>query len=117
MTNVVIGAPVSEELANRASVLIEKLREEPTSVDRKEIVGLIVDLTKASFEYHFVRPLDDLGAGFATKKSVQMSLVGLYKILGGTVQKVVGGIPEQNLSKFADFIEDAYLEYEVEDEA
>lgn len=115
MTNVVIGAPVSPELAERATGLIERLRETPDTVDRKEIVDLIVDLTKASFEYHFVRPLDELGAGFATKKSVQVSLAGLYKILGGTVQKVVGGIPDANMAKFADFIEDAYLEYEVDE--
>ncbi|TSD94602.1 hypothetical protein FOS14_20035 [Skermania sp. ID1734] len=109
---VYIAAEADPKLAERLWGLIERLREDPKSVPRKEVVDVIVDLTKASFDYHFVSPLDDLGVGFTTKTTIQVSLASMMKILRGVVQKVVGSMSEQGYGKLADYLERAYFELE-----
>lgn len=103
------GARLDPALADRTTAMITRLRERPDSVPRKELVGLVTDLTRASLEYHFVRPLDDLGIGFATKKSIQVSIASVIKIISRVLQQVIGGLPANQYAKVANYLEDAYL--------
>lgn len=109
MTQPVIGCPVSEQLAERALKLIERLRTDPASVPRDQVVDLVGDLTQASFQYHFVRPLESLGIGFATRKGIEMSLAGVTKVIRSTMHKVVKALDAGHYGQLADLLEDAYF--------
>lgn len=108
MSKTIIGCPVSADLAARTRTMIDNLREDASSVDKADVVDLIAELTKASFDYHFVRPLDDLGIGFASKKGIQVSLAGVTKVIRSTLQKIVKGLDTTQFAKMADLLEDAY---------
>lgn len=108
MTDVIIGCPVSETLSERTRDMIDRLRAEPEAVARSEVVDLVADLTQASFDYHFVRPLQDLGVGFATRKGVQVGLSSAVRVIRSSMQKVVNSLDDAHYAKLADFLEDAY---------
>lgn len=109
MADVIIGCPVPAALAERARGVIDRLRTDPRKVARDEVVDLVGDLTQASFDYHFVRPLEDLGVGFATRKGIQVGLAGAVRIIRSSMQKVVKALDEKNYAKLAGYLEQAYF--------
>lgn len=109
MANVIIGCPVPEALGQRTLETIERLRSDPASVPRETVVDLISELTKASFHYHFIRPLEDLGVGFATRKGIEVSLAGVNKVIRSTMLKVIKALGRENYGKLADLLQDAYF--------
>ncbi|GAB3673442.1 hypothetical protein [Salinisphaera aquimarina] len=109
MPNVVIGCPVEDALAQRTRDLIDRLRTEPDRVPRSEVVDLVGDLTAASFDYHFIRPLKDLGVGFTTRKGIDVGLKGAVRIIRSSMQKVIKAMDDASYAKLADYLEAAYF--------
>ena len=109
MSDVVIGCPISDSLEQRTRDVIERLREAPVSVPRGELVDLVGELSSASFDYHFLRPLKGLGVGFATRKSIHAAISGTVRIIRSSMQQVVKNMPDERYAKLADYIEDAYF--------
>lgn len=109
MSQVIVGCPVSETQAQRIKQMIEDLRNNPNDVARGDVVDLVVELTDTSFNYHFVRPLQDLGVGFATRKGIDVGLKGAVRVVRSSMQKVVKSMDDAHYAKLADFLEDAYF--------
>lgn len=109
MNQAIVGCPVSETLSTRARQMIDNLRTEPQSVGRGDVVDLVVELTDASFQYHFVRPLPDLGVGLTTRKGIDVGLKGAVRVVRTSMQKVVKSMDDEHYAKLADFIEEAYF--------
>lgn len=107
MSHVIIGCPVSSELAQRSRDVVERLRQSPEAVPRKELVDLICELTQASLEYHFVRPLSELGVGFATRKGIQVALNGTVRVIDKSMHQVLKSLDMEHYAKLADYLEEA----------
>lgn len=112
MNQAIVGCPVPEPLSARTQQMIDDLRAHPQDVARGDVVDLVVELTDASFQYHFVRPLQELGVGFTTRKGIDVGLKGAApheaSIRPG-MQKVVKSMDDAHYAKLADFIEEAYF--------
>jgi len=108
MSDVIIGAPVSDALAKRTDEMIKKLRNSPDDVPRGDVIDLVMELTDASFHYHFVRPLEDLGVGFATRKAIQVGLNGASRAIRTSMQRVVKSLDDKHYPKLAELLDDAY---------
>ena len=76
---------------------------------RDEIIQLIIDMTDASFKYHFVRPLKGLGVGFATRTSIDVGLLGAMRVIRSSLSRVVGHLSDDQAVKLADYLADAYF--------
>ncbi|MDN5939955.1 MAG: hypothetical protein L0H83_15015 [Salinisphaera sp.] len=107
MSQIIIGCPVSAELAQRTREIIDRLRRAPEAVARGEVADLVADLTQASFDYHFVRPLSELGVGFATRKGIQVALGGTVRVIHKSMHQVLKSLDAGNYAKLADYIEQA----------
>lgn len=107
MSHAIIGCPVSSQLAQRTRDLVSRLRQEPEAVPRGEVVDLICELTRTSLDYHFVRPLADLGVGFATRKGIQVALNGTVRVIDKSMHQVLKSMNSSNYAKLADYIEQA----------
>lgn len=108
MSDMVIGYPVSDSLEARTRDVIDRLRESPERMPRSEVVDLVGDISSASFDYHFIRPLEDLGVGFATHKSINAAISGTVRVIRSSMQQVVKNMPNEHYAKLAGYIEDAY---------
>ncbi|WP_423822424.1 hypothetical protein V5738_00455 [Salinisphaera sp. SPP-AMP-43] len=109
MAEAMIGCPLSADQAECVRTTIDALRNAPDRVDREHVVALIAELTETSFEYHFQRPLRDLGVGLATRKSIDVGLSGAMRVIRSSMQRVVGGLAPDRYPRLADFLEDAYF--------
>lgn len=107
MSDIIIGCPVPADLAQRSRDIIERLREAPDTVPRKEVVDVVCELTQASLEYHFVQPLPELGVGFATRKGIQTALNGTVRVIDKSMHQVLKSLDTDNYAKLADYIERA----------
>lgn len=81
MNQAIVGCPVPEPLSARTRQMIDDLRAHPQDVERGDVVDLVVELTDASFQYHFVRPLKDLGVGFTIRKGIDVGLKGAVRVV------------------------------------
>ena len=109
MAATVLGCPIDARLDTRIQRMITDLREAPSSVARDEIIQLIIDMTDASFKYHFVRPLKGLGVGFATRTSIDVGLLGAMRVIRTSLSRVVGHLSDDQAVKLADYLDDAYF--------
>lgn len=109
MNQAIVGCPVPEPLSTRTQQMIDDLRAHPQDVARGDVVDLVVELTDASFQYHFVRPLQALGVGFTTRKGIDVGLKGAVRVVRTSMQKVVKAMDDEHYAKLADFIEEAYF--------
>lgn len=109
MSQNIVGCPINADLSSRTEKMISDLRNAPGEVPRGDVIDLVVELTEASFQYHFVRPLKDLGVGFATRKGIDVGLMGAVRVIRSSMQKVIKAMDDSNYAKLADFLEQAYF--------
>lgn len=109
MSTTIIGCPIDAALQARVADMIKTLREAPDTVSRETLIALILELTDASFQYHFVRPLKPLGIGFATRKSIDVGLMGAMRVIRSSMQRVINAMEAERFARIADFLEDAYF--------
>lgn len=107
MNQDIIGCPVSSELARRTRDIVARLRQDPEMVPRRDVVALVCDLTQASLDYHFVRPLSELGVGFAMRKGIQVALNGTVRVIDKSMHQVLKSLDANHYAKLADYIEQA----------
>ena len=109
MSATVLGCPIGADLDARIVRMIDDLRRAPASVERQAIIELIIEMTDVSFKYHFVRPLKGLGIGFATRKSIDVGLLGAMRVIRSSLSRVVGHLDDEQAARLADYLADAYF--------
>lgn len=75
--------------SNRILAGIEQ-DEDPTR-HAGALSSLVVDLTEAGFDYHFLRPLRQANVGFVARRSVSFGVAGALRMMSPVVRTVLAG--------------------------
>lgn len=101
-----LTTPLPPDLAAEARATVDLLRTDAPTRDRAaRAVALIMAVSEESLRYHFREPLDALGVGLLTRKSLDVALDLALRGVRTSVRSIVGGFDDAQLRGVADDIE------------
>ncbi|QQR72528.1 MAG: hypothetical protein IPJ17_13550 [Holophagales bacterium] len=106
-------AELDPELATAARDLARRLRESPRPRELKsEAAELVVRLTIAGLESHFLRPVERLGLGFVALSTVRLGLKTSGQGVGVLVRRIFDGMDDEKLRGVADTLSATVVDLE-----
>ncbi len=104
--SLLLATPLPPALADEARAVVDDLRSDaPPKQRAARATALIVAISEESLRYHFREPLQTLGVGMITRKSLEVALDLALRGIGSSIRTVLGGFDDGQLSRVADMIE------------
>lgn len=102
--SLLLATPLPPALAAEAREVVDDLRS--GSPDAGRASALVVAVSEESLRYHFRGPIDALGVGLLTRKSLEVALDLALRGIRTSIHKVIGGLDEARLRQVADLLEE-----------
>lgn len=110
-----IAFPISASLREDVATIIDRFRTEgKTSDSVNRLTDIVIELTETGSEYLFVDSITYAGASTFQIKAVHLALHTARKAIGIVGRQILKAMPEAQLVKLMDFLEEILLEV-VED--
>lgn len=107
MRRLFLATPLTDDLAAEARGVIDTLRSDAPRPERAaRAFAFIYALGEESLRFHFREPLETLGVGLVTRKTVGVALDVALRGIKGAVKNVLGGMDDAQLRGVADTIEE-----------
>ncbi len=104
--SLLLATPLPLDLADEARAVVDDLRSDaPAKARAIRATAVILAISEESLRYHFREPLQTLGVGMLTRKSLEMALDLALRGIGGSMRTVLGGFDDGQLKRVADLIE------------
>ena len=101
-----LATPLPPALASEARAVVDDLRSDaPPKARATRATALILAVSEESLRYHFREPLQTLGVGMLTRKSLEVALDLALRGIGGSMRTVLGGFDDAQLRRVADLLE------------
>ena len=95
----------SEELREKTIELLDMLEQTDNPKQYRGALGdLVVELTNTGLDYFFVKPLELAKVGFVTRKSANLGMGGVKRLMGSTIRRIIGGMDKDQLLIICGFI-------------
>ncbi|HEX8385475.1 MAG TPA: hypothetical protein VF576_04785 [Rubricoccaceae bacterium] len=101
-----LATPLPPALAEDARAVVDALRSDAPRRDRAaRTIALILAVSEESLRFHFREPLDALGVGMLTRKTLDVALDLALRGIRGSIKTVVNGFDDAQLLQVADILE------------
>ena len=101
-----LATPLPADLGDEARATVDFLRSDAPRRDRAaRTVAAILAMSEESLRFHFREPLDALGVGMITRKSLDIALDLALRGIRSSIKTVVNGFDDAQLLRVADLIE------------
>ena len=107
MTRLLLTTPLPPDLGTEARAVVDLLRSDAPRRERADrATALILAASEESLRYHFRGPLEALGVGGLTRKSLDVALDLALRGIRSSIKSVVGGFDDGQLRQVADLLEE-----------
>lgn len=106
-----IAFPISASLREEVAIIIDRFRTQGKTRDTvNKLTDIVIELTETGSEYLFVDSIKYAGASNFQIKAVHLALNTARKAIGMVGRQILKAMPESQLVKLMDFLEEIVLE-------
>jgi hypothetical protein len=82
----------STALRNRTEAILTRIeRDDDATRHAAALSSIVSDLTKAGFDYYFLRPLEESRFGFVARQTASLGMSGALRVMSPIIGRILSG--------------------------